>query len=68
MTLDSVFTGTNGEGRKLLRIEARNAAVPIERKPSWIRTTMKTGIHSVSSVLLHRKYYRQIYHSSNDSW
>lgn len=43
MTLDSVFTGTNGEGRKLLRIEARNAAVPIERKPSWIRTTMKTG-------------------------
>ena len=43
MTLDSVFTGTNGEGRKLLRIEARNAAVPIERKPPWIRTTMKTG-------------------------
>lgn len=42
-SVDSVYTGTNGEGRKLLRIEARNAAVPIERKPSWIRTTMKTG-------------------------
>jgi hypothetical protein len=40
MTLDSVFAGTNGEGRKLLRIEARNAAVPLDKKPSWIRTTM----------------------------
>ncbi len=30
-------------GRKLLRIEARNAAVPIERKPEWIRTRLKTG-------------------------
>jgi lipoic acid synthetase len=33
----------NAEGRKLLRIEARNAAVPIERKPEWIRTRLKTG-------------------------
>ncbi len=33
----------NPEGRKLLRIEARNAAVPIERKPEWIRTKLKTG-------------------------
>ena len=31
------------EGRRLLRLEVRNAAVPIERKPSWIRTTMRTG-------------------------
>ena len=31
------------EGRKLLRIEARNASVPIERKPEWIRTTLKQG-------------------------
>ncbi|MDA2986533.1 MAG: lipoyl synthase [Actinomycetota bacterium] len=30
-------------GRKLLRIEARNSEVPIERKPEWIRTRMKTG-------------------------
>ena len=27
----------------MLRIEARNAEVPIERKPEWIRTRMKTG-------------------------
>ena len=31
------------EGRKLLRIEARNAAVPIERKPEWIRTRANMG-------------------------
>jgi lipoyl synthase len=31
------------DGRKLLRIEARNTAVPIERKPEWIRTRLKTG-------------------------
>ena len=30
-------------GRKLLRIEARNAEVPIERKPEWIRTKLRTG-------------------------
>ena len=29
--------------RKLLRIEARNAAVPIERKPEWIKTVAKMG-------------------------
>ena len=29
--------------RKLLRIEARNSAVPIELKPSWIKTTAKMG-------------------------
>jgi lipoic acid synthetase len=27
----------------MLRLEARNSATPIERKPPWIRTTMKTG-------------------------
>ena len=31
------------EGRKLLRLEARNAAVPIERKPAWIRTRATMG-------------------------
>jgi lipoic acid synthetase len=31
------------EGRKLLRIEARNAAVPIEKKPEWIKTRAKMG-------------------------
>jgi lipoyl synthase len=31
------------EGRKMLRVEARNAEVPIERKPEWIRTTAHMG-------------------------
>ncbi|MDP9398370.1 MAG: lipoyl synthase [Actinomycetota bacterium] len=31
------------EGRKLLRLEVRNAATPIEKKPSWIRTRAKMG-------------------------
>ncbi|WP_153392754.1 lipoyl synthase [Ornithinicoccus halotolerans] len=31
------------EGRRMLRVEARNSQVPIERKPSWIRTTAKMG-------------------------
>ncbi len=40
------------EGRRLLRVEARNAQTPIERKPAWIRTTAKMGprfteIHSM---------------------
>jgi len=29
--------------RKMLRIEARNSAVPIERKPAWIKTVAKMG-------------------------
>ena len=39
----SVYSGTDGQGRKMLRIEARNAEVPIERKPPWIKTRMRTG-------------------------
>jgi lipoyl synthase len=31
------------EGRRLLRVEARNAETPIERKPPWIKTTLRTG-------------------------
>lgn len=31
------------EGRKLLRIEARNSETPIENKPGWIRTKAKMG-------------------------
>ncbi len=30
-------------GRRMLRIEARNASVPIEAKPPWIKTRLKTG-------------------------
>ncbi len=31
------------DGRRMLRIEARNAETPIERKPQWIRTTARMG-------------------------
>ena len=41
MTDDVVATAP--DGRRMLRIEARNAEVPIERKPPWIKTTLRTG-------------------------
>lgn len=31
------------EGRRLLRVEARNAETPIERKPDWIKVKAKMG-------------------------
>jgi lipoyl synthase len=31
------------EGRRLLRVEARNSQTPIERKPEWIKTRLRTG-------------------------
>ena len=31
------------DGRRMLRVEARNAETPIERKPEWIRTTARMG-------------------------
>jgi lipoic acid synthetase len=31
------------EGRRLLRVEARNAEVPIEKKPPWIKTRARMG-------------------------
>ena len=31
------------DGRRLLRVEALNSQTPIERKPSWIKTTARTG-------------------------
>ncbi|MBC7274688.1 MAG: lipoyl synthase [Streptomyces sp.] len=31
------------EGRRMLRLEARNAQTPIEKKPSWIRTRATMG-------------------------
>ncbi|WP_296136079.1 lipoyl synthase [uncultured Tessaracoccus sp.] len=37
------MTAVKPEGRKLLRVEARNAQTPIERKPEWIRTKAKMG-------------------------
>ncbi|MCG2624972.1 lipoyl synthase, partial [Arthrobacter sp. I2-34] len=31
------------EGRRMLRIEARNAATPVERKPEWIKAKVNIG-------------------------
>ena len=31
------------EGKKLLRLEVRNAQTPIEKKPEWIKTRLRTG-------------------------
>jgi lipoic acid synthetase len=31
------------DGRRMLRIEARNAEIPIERKPEWIKTRARMG-------------------------
>lgn len=31
------------DGRRLLRLEVRNAQTPIERKPEWIKTRLRTG-------------------------
>jgi lipoic acid synthetase len=31
------------EGRRMLRLEIRNAETPIERKPDWIKTTARMG-------------------------
>jgi lipoic acid synthetase len=36
-------TTVTPEGRKLLRVEARNSQTPIERKPDWIKTRLKMG-------------------------
>ncbi|MDQ1700034.1 MAG: lipoyl synthase [Frankiaceae bacterium] len=37
------MTAIDPGGRKLLRLEVRNAAVPIEKKPDWIKTRLRTG-------------------------
>ncbi|PRZ41330.1 lipoic acid synthetase [Antricoccus suffuscus] len=37
------MTSIQPEGRKLLRLEVRNSEVPIERKPEWIKTRLRTG-------------------------
>jgi lipoyl synthase len=37
------MTAVVPEGRPLLRLEVRNAATPVERKPPWIRTRLRTG-------------------------
>ena len=37
------MTAVAPNGRKLLRVEARNAAVPIEKKPDWIKIRARMG-------------------------
>ncbi len=31
------------DGRRMLRLEVRNSQTPIERKPAWIKTQLRTG-------------------------
>ena len=31
------------EGRRMLRIEQRNSATPVERKPTWIKAKVNIG-------------------------
>ena len=38
-----VMSALAPEGRKMLRLEVRNAQTPIERKPPWIKTRLRTG-------------------------
>src|SRR3954465_16051276 len=35
--------GNLAQGRKMLRLEVRNAQTPIEKKPSWIKTRALMG-------------------------
>jgi lipoic acid synthetase len=37
------MTAVDPGGRRMLRLEVRNAATPIEKKPPWIKTRLKTG-------------------------
>ncbi|MCX7522422.1 lipoyl synthase [Microbacterium sp. STN6] len=39
----STGAGAVAHGRKLLRLEIRNASTPIERKPEWIKTRARMG-------------------------
>lgn len=42
-TAPSVQSASAPDGRKLLRIEARNAQTDIERKPEWIKAKFRNG-------------------------
>jgi lipoyl synthase len=37
------MTAVDPGGRRMLRLEVRNAATPIEKKPPWIKTRLRTG-------------------------
>jgi lipoyl synthase len=63
MTVANISNGggpaQNTTGRRLLRLEVRNAQTPIEKKPEWIKTRAKMGPeyrqlqHLVKSEQLH---------------
>lgn len=40
---ESGAAGTSPGGRKLLRLEVRNAQTPVEKKPSWMKVKARTG-------------------------
>ena len=39
----AIVSAVAPDGRKMLRLEVRNAQTPIERKPEWIKTRAKMG-------------------------
>ena len=41
--LEPASSGSEPSTPRLLRIEAKNSLTPIERKPEWIKTKLKTG-------------------------
>lgn len=41
--LEPAISGSEPSAPRLLRIEAKNSLTPIERKPEWIKTKLKTG-------------------------
>ena len=43
MTTTAGASSASGTGRRLLRVEVRNSSVPIEKKPEWIKTRIRTG-------------------------
>ncbi|MGH3422597.1 MAG: lipoyl synthase, partial [Streptosporangiaceae bacterium] len=51
--MNSAAPGTDASGRRLLRLEVRNSATPIERKPPWIRirATMGPSFRELKSLV-----------------
>jgi len=43
VTGEGSLVSVTPDGRRLLRLEVRNSQTPIERKPPWIKTRMRTG-------------------------
>ncbi|MDQ2880451.1 MAG: lipoyl synthase [Actinomycetota bacterium] len=51
--MNSAAPGSDAGGRRLLRLEVRNSATPIERKPPWIRirATMGPSFRELKSLV-----------------